>query len=234
MPIELAVFLLLLLSVHVVVGLFARRKGQSPVVYFALSLVLSPLIALVILAISSRSAPMAFVPVGGVPGPDGIVPPSQWSTATPRSRGWPIVILLAAAITVAAVVAFVRQVDGGILGVGGPEGSAEPLVDGLPSAGQIWFGTSYDADTFEVRGRINAAPINKKFVVVGQLPTVVDMSTLRLRISLNGMVEVDDPVGLTGDGDLFALDYTPPLRGIYRFELTLDGSVVAGGGIQVK
>jgi hypothetical protein len=234
-PLELAAFLAALLLIHVIVGLFARRRGQNPVMYFLLSLVLSPLIALVVLAISSRSKPVPFdpQPPGVFLADGGEAAAAQWATP-PRSRGLPLALAIGAVVTVAALVIVVRQGVPAIPGVIAVTASPVPLVDGLPPPGQIWFGQSYDPQTFEIKDRISGGKVHELFVVVGQLPAVIDMSTARLRISLDGRTEVDDPMGLTGEGDVYALNYTPPIRGVYRFELTAgDGDVLASGAIQV-
>ena len=235
MPIELAAFLAALLLIHVIVGLFARRRGQNPVAFFLLSLVLSPLIALVILAIVSRSKPVPFEPQppGVFLADGGEVVAAQWATP-PRSRGLPLALAIGALVAVAVLVIVVRQGVPAIPGVIAVTASPVPLADGLPPPGQVWFGRSYDSETFEIKDRISAGKVHELFVVVGQLPAVIDMSTARLRISLNGKAEVDDPMGLTGEGDIYALNYTPPIRGVYLFELTASGGdILASGAIQV-
>lgn len=107
----------------------------------------------------------------------------------------------------------------------------------LPPAGTIWFGSSFDSSTFEIRGQTSTATVGQTFAMVGHLTREVSFDQLNIRISLDGTTYANQQaqVAGSGTGDVFGFTYLPPIAGSYRFDLTdIGGSVLASGTIVVR
>ena len=110
-----------------------------------------------------------------------------------------------------------------------------PTSADLPLAGEVWFGASFDSTTFELRARATTAPPGQTFALVAHLRQTTSMSNASLRISLDGTTYVNQALGLSGEGDIFGVTYTPPVAGTYRFDVAdVGGNVLASGTIMVR
>ncbi len=109
-----------------------------------------------------------------------------------------------------------------------------PSAD-IPPEGAIWFGTSFDPDSFEVYKRLTSVGPEENFVMVGRLPQPMAGSRLVLRGYLDGALitiawpESRDVSGTWG----FNLG---PMRtpGAWRYEIAeVGGSALASGQFMV-
>ena len=104
----------------------------------------------------------------------------------------------------------------------------------LPPAGDIWFGSSFDADTFELRGRTTAVGANDAFSLVGRLPSVYDAADLGMRVYLDGQLVASQAFNASGSGDLWGFSPGPLFEpGTWRYEFTdVGGNVLASGEVE--
>ena len=121
-----------------------------------------------------------------------------------------------------------------------PDGADDP---NLPPAGAIWFGESFDPETFEIRGQTTSVDVADTFGVVASLEEVVEAADLAWRVTFEGQVTVESatnpefaPKELkngTGSGDVYGFTMGPLLAaGEWRFELTdFAGNVLAAGDV---
>lgn len=157
----------------------------------------------------------------------------QSPTATvspPAKNGIPPAVLIGLLIVLGVIGAFgYNAVKGGAAVPGGVPSSAN-----VPPGGTIWFGSSFDATTFEIPSRVTSGTAGQTIALVGHLSRTITMSNANLRISLDGTTILNQALGLTGEGDIYGVTYTPPVAGTYRFEVTdVGGAVLASGTITV-
>ena len=155
------------------------------------------------------------------PPPDAPEPPSPSPVATRSSRRrW-----LAALLIVGVIGAGYYIRTGGQI-----------LPPNIPPPGTIWFTTSFDPDTFEVRGRLTTVGPDDTFFMVGQLTRSIAGSRLVIRAYLDGELFTvawtlrTDTAGVWG----FSLG---PLRGpgTWRYEIAeVGGTVLASGQIEAR
>lgn len=104
----------------------------------------------------------------------------------------------------------------------------------VPPVGEIWFGSSFDASTFELRSKTSSGSVGQTFALVAHLSRAISTGEANLRISLDGTTAVNQAIQASGSGELFGLTYSPPVSGSYRFEITdVGGSILASGTITV-
>jgi len=81
----------------------------------------------------------------------------------------------------------------------------------LVLAGAIWFGSTFDADTFVIRDRTTSATAGQPLAVVGQLTKVMDGDQINLPLSYNGTVVSNQALGASGSGDIWGWTLRPCL-----------------------
>jgi hypothetical protein len=116
-----------------------------------------------------------------------------------------------------------------------PGGGAEQPLD-LPPAGVIWFGESFDADTFEIHGRTSTVAADETFRMVAHLEEAVAGDELVMRVSWNGSAVANQAASEESEsGDIWGWTLGPLFQaGSWRYELTdIGGNVLAAGTIEV-
>jgi hypothetical protein len=103
----------------------------------------------------------------------------------------------------------------------------------LPPAGAIWFGSSFDPSTFEIRGRTTSISSQTAFSAVARLTREMAGSDLSIRISYNGAVISSSAVTWQGSGDVWGFSPGALMAaGEWRYELVdVGGNVLASGTI---
>jgi hypothetical protein len=104
----------------------------------------------------------------------------------------------------------------------------------LPPAGTIWFGSSFDASTFEIRDRTTSINSQQGFSAVAHLTRSMDGSAHSVRISYNGTVVSSSSVTWQGWGEVWGFSPGALLAaGDWRYELIdVGGNVLASGTIR--
>jgi len=102
---------------------------------------------------------------------------------------------------------------------------------GIPPAGTIWFGASFDPDTFEVRERLTSVGPNDSFVMVGRLTRPLLGSRLVIRGYLDDALIT---VAWTSSLDYavtWGFDLGPVAKpGNWRYEIAeIGGNALASG-----
>lgn len=259
----------------------ASSQGRSPVTWFAIGVLVSPLIAFVAVILTApRRAdpePTATAPAppatparqglttlrraGGDPCPqcghprDGTqrfcsgcgfdywkaadpnsaagTPPA--TTTKPEKRNLPLApLLIIAGVVVGLLVIYTllsSTADGIMDDVASDLGGAD-----LPPAGTIWFGSSFDTNTFEVRGRTRSVRTGEAVSMVASLDEMVDGSDLTLRVYLDDQLVSSSDANADGSGDLWGWTLPPHfIGGTYRYEVAdLGGNVLASGKLTVR
>jgi hypothetical protein len=105
----------------------------------------------------------------------------------------------------------------------------------LPPTGTVWFGQSFDPDTFALTGqRTNVGTHEAVAMVAHMTKSMADSVTLRA--SLNGQLVGQVPVSVKGSGEIFgtvlgALN----VPGEYRYDLVdVGGNVLASGTVTAR
>lgn len=165
---------------------------------------------------------------GGAPHPSQAPPASRRSSPVPFILGGLILIaVLAGAYT------YLRGAgDELITDVGNELGNGASA--NLPPAGEVWFGSSFDASTFEIRGRTRSVGTNEAFALVAQLPRSMRADGLAMRLSLDGELVGNEAVNATGEGELWGFSAGPLFApGTWTYEFTdIGGNVLASGEIE--
>lgn len=105
----------------------------------------------------------------------------------------------------------------------------------LPPAGSIWFGSSFDTSTFEVRGKLTTTSVQDTVAVVAHLSSAANGSQLNVRTSYDGAVLSNVAFNADGTSDVWGWTVGPLfLAGPWTIELTdIGGNVLAQGTITV-
>jgi hypothetical protein len=106
----------------------------------------------------------------------------------------------------------------------------------LPPAGIAWFGTSFDADTLELRGRTTSVGTQAPFAMVAHLLRAVDGSELNLRVYLDGQLITTQGANAEGTGDVWGWSLGPLFQaGVWRYEIIdVGGNVLASGQVTAR
>jgi len=125
-----------------------------------------------------------------------------------------------------AAVVIVYVMTGGLL----------PSAPNIPPAGTIWFGTSFDQDTFDVHGRLASVGADDTFFMVGQLTRSVAGSRLVIRAYLDGELITVAWTLRTDEAGIWAFSLGPLIGpGTWRYEIAdIGGSVLASGQIMAR
>lgn len=105
----------------------------------------------------------------------------------------------------------------------------------VPPAGDIWFGSAFDTETFELSGRTDTVGATETFALVATLPEVMDAGDLNIRASYNGQQVANEAAQGSGSGDVWGFTYGPTFSaGTWTIEITdVGGNVLASGEIEV-
>lgn len=156
--------------------------------------------------------------------------PSQtaWAPAPTSSRR-PLVIGAVIALVVVALIGAWQ------LGLFARLTSSAGTAGNIPPTGQIWFGSSFDPSTFALSGITTTARTGTTVALVARLPRTVSSGDVNMHVSLNGTLVLNQPVAMTGSGDLFGSTVTPfVVPGTYKYELVdVGGNVLASGTLTV-
>jgi hypothetical protein len=112
-------------------------------------------------------------------------------------------------------------------------GGTDPID--LPPAGTIWFGRSFDTETFAISGRTDTVSATETFALVASLGRVVDGEDLNFRTSVDGQTVSNQAANASGSGDVWGFTYGPVFQpGVWTIELTdFGGNVLASGRVTV-
>jgi hypothetical protein len=121
----------------------------------------------------------------------------------------------------------------GVFKLGGGPGGSGPAAANLPPAGTIWFGSSFDPQTFAITNRLTTVTANQGFSFVARLPRTMDASGLVIRTSFDGKLVATIPVSVKGTGDVWGFSPGPLFAaGEWKYDLTdIGGNVLATGTI---
>lgn len=113
--------------------------------------------------------------------------------------------------------------------LGGGDSSAD-----LPPEGAVWFGNSFDTDTFEIRQRLQSVSTTETFAMVASLSRVMDADEINMRVFWDGQAVSNAGINATGSGDLWGFTAGPLFSaGEWRYEFTdIGGNVLASGEIR--
>lgn len=100
----------------------------------------------------------------------------------------------------------------------------------IPPAGQIWFGQSFDPQTFALTGQRTTVGTQEPVALVAHLTKPIE-GNVTIRASLGGALIGSAPIEVTGSGEVFGYVLgalvTP---GEYRYDIVdIGGNVLASG-----
>ena len=138
-----------------------------------------------------------------------------------------VVVLIALAILIGGYVVL----NGGRLPSSGGVASAD-----VPPAGEAWFGSSFDATSFAIRGRSSTFGTTSPFSVVIHLTRPTDGSAMSVRAYWNGSLITTAGLSWQGTGDVWGTSLGPVFQaGTWRYEwIDVGGNVLASGQITAQ
>lgn len=106
----------------------------------------------------------------------------------------------------------------------------------IPPVGEVWFGQSFDTDTFAIRGRRHVIGVTDPFSFVAHLRRSVSGSDLAVRVYLDGTLASTTGVESTDSGELWGFSPGPLYAaGEWRYDLTdIGGNVLASGTVTAR
>jgi hypothetical protein len=110
------------------------------------------------------------------------------------------------------------------------------LFANIPPEGTIWFGTSFDPDTFDVRGQLTSVGADEEFVMVGRLPRPLAGSRLVIRGYRDDALITIAWTANTDEGAMWGFNLGPiAMPGTWRYEIAeVGGSALASGQFVVR
>ncbi len=165
-----------------------------------------------------------------------------YSAPPARKGGGPRTLTIVALVVAVGVLLFLAFTIGlgagfrsGATSAGGSPASMSVAGSGIPSAGDIWFGDSFDPSTFVLRTRQTTVRVGETLAVVAHLTQTVSPSQANLQVAVGGATVVNEGInGLTGPSDIIGLTYTAQIAGTYTFRIAdVGGNVLASGSITV-
>ena len=110
------------------------------------------------------------------------------------------------------------------------------LFANVPPEGAIWFGTSFDPDSYDVRDRLTAVGPEDEFVMVGRLPRPIAGSRLVIRGYLDGALIKIAWTESTDEARIWGFNVGPiAMPGNWRFEFAdAGGNALASGQVVVE
>lgn len=169
-------------------------------------------------------------PADSLPASDSGLPPPPSDAPAPAppirvASGHGVLQLLAAIV-------IVYVTTGGLLP--SAPGGGDPA--NIPPPGRIWFATSFDPDTFDVRGLLTYVGADDTFFMVGQLTRSVAGRRLVIREYLDGELITVAWTLRTDEARIWGFSLGP-LRGpgTWRYEIAdIGGDILASGGIVAR
>ncbi len=154
--------------------------------------------------------------------------PAQASEAVAKPGSRRLPIILVSVIILVLVLAWQQGLLSSLTSGGGSAGN-------IPPTGQMWFGTSFDPNTFAVSGRTSTTTKGTTVAAVATLPRSVSSGDINMRVSLDGTVIGVQQISMTGSGELFGVTLGPYfVGGAYKYDiLDLGGNVLASGSLTV-
>ena len=110
------------------------------------------------------------------------------------------------------------------------------LFANIPPEGTIWFGTSFDPDSYEVSGRLTSVGPDEAFVMVGRLPRPLPGSRLVIRGYLDGALITIAWTASNAEGGIWGFNLGPiGMPGTWRYEIAeIGGSALASGEVVAR
>lgn len=114
--------------------------------------------------------------------------------------------------------------------------TAGAVLKDVPPAGQVWFGSSFDTETFVLVDRRTTLGANEPFSFVAHLTRSVDAKELVIRVSFNGSLVSSTTANATGTSDVWGFSPGPLFAaGEWRYDLTdIGGNMLATGTVVAK
>jgi hypothetical protein len=157
------------------------------------------------------------------PGPDNALPPPPSDAPAP---GRAIRFPGSTARWVAALVIIV------VVGVGSYVETGGHLFPNVPPEGTIWFGTSFDPDSFDLRGRLTSVGPDEEFVMVGRLPRPMVGSRLVIRSYLDDALIMIAWTTSLDEGATWGFNLGPiSMPGTWRYEIAEAGGNALASGL---
>lgn len=119
----------------------------------------------------------------------------------------------------------------GVVGAGSYVMTGGQLFGSIPPEGTIWFGTSFDPDSYEVSGRLTSVGPDETFVMVGRLPRSLAGPRLVIRAYHDGALTTIAWTSRTDEGGIWGFNLGPiGTPGTWRYEIAeIGGSALASG-----
>lgn len=108
-------------------------------------------------------------------------------------------------------------------------------VKDVPPAGQMWFGQSFDPQTFAIAGRTSSVGTQQPVALVAHLTRSAD-TQMTIRASHNGTFVQAAAVPVTGSGDVFGYVLGALVQpGDWRYDVVdVGGNVLATGTVTAQ
>lgn len=148
--------------------------------------------------------------------------------AAPRRANGGLWVILLVVVIGAALVA-----TGSLNDVLDRIGAKGVSAEDLPPAGVVWFGDSFDPNTFAIAGRKTTTSSTGPFSMVAHLSKSMKGSDLVIRIYYAGSLITTTSVNSTDFGDTWGLSPGPLFQaGVWRYDFTdVGGNILATGSI---
>ncbi len=124
-----------------------------------------------------------------------------------------------------------------VVGAGAYVGTGGQLFPSAPPEGAIWFGTSFDPDSYEVAGRLTSVGPEEAFVMVGRLPRPLAGPRLVIRGYLDDALIMIAWTDSLDERATWGFDLGPIVKpGAWRYEIAEagGGEVLASGQFEVR
>ncbi len=160
------------------------------------------------------------------------------SAAAPAKQGLSAVQIAGGLIILAVVLgAAFLVIRGDLPGVGSSAPNSGVSAPGnVPPVGQIWFGSTFDPNTFSMSGVVTTVSAGESVALVAQLPQSISAGDASMRVSLDGTVILNQALSnVKGSGELFGTTVGPfTIAGTYTYEIVdVGGNVLASGTLTV-
>lgn len=108
-------------------------------------------------------------------------------------------------------------------------------AENVPPAGQVWFGSSFDAKTYAMTGRTDSVTTTQPVALVAHLTRNAEPG-LTIRASKDGTFVTSAPVAVNGSGDVVGLMLGAlVVPGAWTYDLTdVGGNVLATGTVTAR
>jgi hypothetical protein len=105
------------------------------------------------------------------------------------------------------------------------------LFANIPPEGVIWFGASFDSDTYDVRDQLTSIGPYDEFVMVGRLPRSIGGDRIAIRGYLDDALIMVAWTESTDEGGIWGFNIGPMGKpGNWKFEIAeVGGNALASG-----